>query len=126
SKFVIVAALTLGLAALSSGTSADDAIAAGAILLIAGFAPFTLLRLAPIVETAAIAHLEGVSRRPFRAASRAAAMVAAPGQHPAARLLLSRLRPATAPAGPTPVVAVPLPQARPDYPPDPRGAGEDG
>jgi hypothetical protein len=125
SKFVIVAALTLGLAALSSGTSADDAISAGAILLIAGFAPFTLLRLAPVVEAAAIAHLEGVSRRPFRAASRAAAVVAAPAQNPAARLLLSRMRPSSAPTGPSPVRAAPLPQARPDYPPTSSGAGED-
>jgi hypothetical protein len=125
SKFVIVAALTLGLAALSSGTSADDAVAAGAILLIAGFAPFTLLRLAPVVESAAIAHLEGVSRRPFRAASRAAAVAATPAQNPAARLLLSRMRPPTAPSEPSPVVPAPLPQARPDYPPTPTGSGPD-
>jgi hypothetical protein len=125
SKFVIVAALTLGLAALSTGTSADDAISASAILLIAGFAPFTLLRLAPVVEAAAIAHLEGVSRRPFRAASRAASFVAAPAQNPAARLLLSRMGPATAPAGPSPVFAAPLPQARADYPPTSREGSED-
>jgi hypothetical protein len=120
-----VAALTLGRAARSSGTSADDAVSAGAILLIAGFAPFTLLRLAPVVEAAAIAHLEGVSRRPFRAASRAASVAAAPAQNPAARLLLSRMRPSTAPTGPSPVLAAPLPQARPDYPPASRGGGED-
>jgi hypothetical protein len=125
SKFVIVAALTLGLTALSSGTSADDAVAAGAILLIAGFAPFTLLRLAPVVEGAAIAHLEGVSRRPFRAASRAAAVAATPAQNPAARLLLSRMRPSTAPGEPSPVLAVPLPQATADYPPPTRGSGTD-
>jgi len=122
---VIVDALTLGLAALSSGTSADVAVAAGAILLIAGFAPFTLLRLAPVVESAAIAHLEGVSRRPFRAASRAASMAAAPAQNPAARLLLSRMQPSSAPGEPSPVMAVPLPQARPDYPPPSRDSGSD-
>ena len=40
SKFVIVATLTLGVAALHGGPSADNAVIGSAILLIAGFAPF--------------------------------------------------------------------------------------
>lgn len=125
SKFVIVAALTLGLAALAAGTTTDDDIAAGAILLIAGFAPFSLLRLAPIVETAAIAHLEGVSRRPFRAASRAATAVA-PGaaQHPVARMMFAKMRGSGAAPGPSPVVPQPLPQRLPDYPTTADGAAD--
>ncbi len=128
SKFVIVAALTLGLAAMASGTSADDAVAGGAILLIAGFAPFTLLRLAPIVESAAIAHLEGMSRRPFRAASRAGSRW---------RPLRPRIRrPGScfrgcdrraAPAGPVACAGGPAPSgpARTTRPPS-EGSGTDG
>ena len=82
SKFVIVATLTLGVAALHGGPSADNAVIGAAILLIAGFAPFCLLRLAPIVEAGAIAHLEGLARRPLRAAGRAATTVAAGPAHP--------------------------------------------
>jgi hypothetical protein len=127
SKFVIVAALTLGLAALASGTSTDDDIAAGAILLLAGFAPFCLLRLAPIVETAAIAHLEGASRRPFRAASRAAtAVVPGAAQHPAARMLLAKMRGSSGELRPSPVGPQPLPQRRPDYPTTADGDARDG
>jgi hypothetical protein len=50
SKFVIVATLTLGVAALHGGPSADNAVVGSGILLIAGFAPFSLIRLVPIVE----------------------------------------------------------------------------
>jgi hypothetical protein len=90
SKFVIVAALTLGLAAVRQGTSADDTVAGAAILLLAGFTPFALLRLAPVVETAAIAHLEGMSRRPLRATARAGTAAAGARGHPAVRYLMSR------------------------------------
>ena len=89
SKFVIVATLTLGVAALHGGPSPDNAVIGAAILLIAGFAPFCLLRLAPIVEAGAIAHLEGMSRRPLRAAGRAATTVAAGPAHPVVGLVLS-------------------------------------
>ncbi len=125
SKFVIVAALTLGLAALEAGTTTDDDIAAGAILLLAGFAPFCLLRLAPIVETAAIAHLEGVSRRPFRAASRAATAVApGAGQHPVARMMLAKMRGSGSEPEPSLVVSQPLPQRLPDYPTTAEGVAD--
>ena len=115
SKFVIVASLVLGVSALAGGRSADDALVASAILLIAGFAPFCLLRLAPIVEAAAIGHLEGLARRPFRAAGRAASAVAAgPSQIPVAGFLLSRVRGSDR-GDSQPVAAQPLPQRRPDY-----------
>jgi hypothetical protein len=88
SKFVIVATLTLGLSALDVSAPPDSPVVGGAILLLAGFAPFCLLRLAPVVETAAIAHLEGMSRRPARAVARAARTgAAAPGSPVVMRLL---------------------------------------
>ena len=67
----------------------DNAVIGSAILLIAGFAPFCLLRLAPIVEAGAIAHLEGMSRRPLRVAGRAATTAAAGPAHPVVGMVLS-------------------------------------
>ncbi len=95
SKFVIVASLSLGLAALTGG-GVDAPVSGAAILLIAAFAPFALLRLAPVVEASAIAHLEGMSRRPARAAARVASYAAAAPTHPATQLVMSA---ATARAG---------------------------
>lgn len=88
SKLVIVACLSLGLAAMS-GTGIDATMSGAAILLLAGFAPFTLLRLAPVVEASAIAHLEGLSRRPIRAAGSATTSAAGIRSHPAVALLMS-------------------------------------
>ena len=69
SKFVVAAVLALGAQAVSGG-GGEGALAGVAVLLLAGFAPFTLLRMAPVVEAAAMAHLEGLSRRPFYGARR--------------------------------------------------------
>ena len=88
SKLVIVACLSLGLAAMGQ-PGVDATMSGAAILLLAGFAPFTLLRLAPVVEASAIAHLEGLSRRPMRAASSAAGSAAGVRSHPAVALLMS-------------------------------------
>ena len=83
SKFVIVAALGLGFVAVTSG-SAQAAVSGAAILLMAAFAPFALLRLAPVAEASVIAHLEGMSRRPVRSAARTVTATAAadPPRHP--------------------------------------------
>ena len=64
SKFVIVAVLSLAIGALgaSDGSIASE-LAGGALLLLAGFAPFTLLRLVPMVESGAAHQLEGVRHR---------------------------------------------------------------
>lgn len=88
SKLVIVACLSLGLAAMS-GRGVDEMTSGAAILLLAGFAPFTLMRLAPVVEVSAIAHLEGLSRRPIRAAGSATTSAAGIRNHPAVALLMS-------------------------------------
>jgi hypothetical protein len=64
SKFVIVAVLSLAVGMVARSDGIDVALSGGALLLLAGFAPFALLRLAPVVEAAAIGHLEGIERRP--------------------------------------------------------------
>ncbi len=119
SKFVIVATLTLGVAALHGGPSGDNAVVGSAILLIAAFAPFCLIRLTPIVEAGAIAHLEGLSRRPLRAAGRTATTAAASPGHPVVGLVMAARAGDTRP----PAAAAVTPQwvrERPaDYPSQP-------
>jgi hypothetical protein len=80
SKFVVVVALSLAVRAVANGATADNVLAGGAMFLLAAFAPFTLLRFAPIIEASAIAHMEGVGRRPLHAADnlRSRAMAAGP------------------------------------------------
>jgi hypothetical protein len=71
SKFVIVATLSLAAGAVSSGTSGAGAhgsgfsavLAGGALLVIATFVPFAILRLIPAVEAGAVGHLEGLRQR---------------------------------------------------------------
>ena len=65
SKFVITAVLSLAAGALASGTATGFAgvLAGGALLLLATFMPFALLRLVPAAEAGAIAHLESVRHR---------------------------------------------------------------
>jgi hypothetical protein len=122
SKFIIVATLSLGLAAVAQSTPADGAVAGGAILLIAGFAPFTILKLAPVIETAAISHLEGLSRRPLRAASSAATMAASAPAHPVARMMLAATgRRGDSPPPASPVSPQPIPTRLPDFPTEPAG-----
>jgi hypothetical protein len=81
SKFVVVAVISLAISGLGAGLSAGptDGLAAGfsgaALLLLAGFAPFVLLRLVPVVEAGVIAHLEGTSRRPVEAGVTSSQMV---------------------------------------------------
>jgi len=66
SKFVIVAVLSLAASALAAGLGGAGLgvlVSGAGMLLLAAFAPYALLRLAPVVEAGAIAHLEGVGRR---------------------------------------------------------------
>jgi hypothetical protein len=67
SKFVIVAVLSMATGALSSGLASGGGfsaiLAGGALLLLATFTPFTLLRLIPAVEAGAVSHLEGARHR---------------------------------------------------------------
>jgi len=69
SKFVIVAVLSLAIGALGASDGSISAeLAGGALLVLAAFAPFTLLRLLPMVESGAVHQLEGVRQRAQRAA----------------------------------------------------------
>ena len=71
SKFVIVATLSLAAGAVSSGTAGSGAhgagfsavLAGGALLVMATFVPFAILRLIPAVEAGAVGHLEGLRAR---------------------------------------------------------------
>jgi len=71
-KPVIVAALCLGDNALTSADRGVSSMVTGAaILLLAAFSPMVVLKLVPVVEVSAVAHLQGVSRQPIYAAERA-------------------------------------------------------
>ena len=71
SKFVIVATLSLAAGAVSSGTAGSGShgsgfssvLAGGALLLMATFVPFAILRMIPAVEAGAVAHLDGLRER---------------------------------------------------------------
>jgi hypothetical protein len=71
SKFVIVATLSLAAGAVTSGTSGtgsagsgfSSVLAGGALLVLATFVPFSILRLIPAVEAGAVGHLEGARQR---------------------------------------------------------------
>lgn len=136
-KFVILASISLGLTALQQG-GLDSPLSGAAILLMAGFAPYSLLRLAPVVEAAAIGHLEGMSRRPGRAAARTVTAAAGAPVHPVTQLVMSAAAGARSAAGGADgggggggdggigvraVAAQRLPQARADYPTGPSAAG---
>ncbi len=63
SKFVIVAVLSLAVGAVTSGNGFSTVLAGGALLLLASFTPFTLLRLIPLMEVGAAMQLEGARQR---------------------------------------------------------------
>lgn len=63
SKFVIVAVLSLAVGAVSSDDGFSTVLAGGALLLLAAFTPFTLVRLIPLVEVGAVMQLEGARQR---------------------------------------------------------------
>jgi hypothetical protein len=78
SKFVIVATLSLAAGAVASGTAGTgdagsgfaSVLAGGALLVLATFVPFSILRLIPMVEAGAIGHLDGVRQRSTAALTR--------------------------------------------------------
>src|SRR5580704_3460742 len=78
SKFVIVATLSLAAGAVSSGTAGGGAhgagfsavLAGGALLVMATFVPYAILRLIPAVEAGAVAHLDGLRARGTAAMTR--------------------------------------------------------
>ncbi len=78
SKFVIVATLSLAAGAVSSGTAGSGShgsgfssvLAGGALLVMATFVPFAILRMIPAVEAGAVAHLDGLRERGTAAVTR--------------------------------------------------------
>ena len=63
SKFVIVAILSLAVGEIASGSGFASVLGGGALLVLATFTPFTLLRLVPMIEAGAVGHLEGARQR---------------------------------------------------------------
>jgi hypothetical protein len=64
SKVVIVLVLVVALDAVAHpGAGAASALTGGAMLLLASFAPYAVLRLIPIAEAAAVSSLEGLRQR---------------------------------------------------------------
>jgi len=80
SKFVIVATLSLAAGAVSSGTAGTGThgagfsavLAGGALLVMATFVPFAILRMIPAVEAGAVGHLDGLRARGTAAVTRPA------------------------------------------------------
>ncbi len=70
SKLVIAAVLALAAGLLGDSSGVAGVVEGIALLAVAAFAPFALLKLVPAVEAGAAAHLEGLNRRPFQAAHR--------------------------------------------------------
>jgi hypothetical protein len=70
SKFVIVATLSLAAGAIASGSGFGAVLAGGALLVLATFVPFSILRLIPMIEAGAVGHLEGVRQRGTAAVTR--------------------------------------------------------
>lgn len=68
SKFVVVAVISLATAALAEPGEGGFASVMGgaALMLMAAFSPFALLKLMPMVEGAAIDHLRGTGRGPIQ------------------------------------------------------------
>jgi type IV secretion system protein TrbL len=63
SKFVVVAVLSLAVGAVTSKGGFAAVLAGAALLLLAAFTPFTLLRLIPLAEVGAALQLEGARQR---------------------------------------------------------------
>ena len=88
SKFVIVATLSLAAGAVASGASGasggggfNAVLAGGALLVMATFVPFAILRLIPAVEAGAVGHLEGLRQRGTGAVARPARTAASFALH---------------------------------------------
>ncbi len=76
SKLVIASVLALAASLLGSSSSVAGVVEGVALLAVAAFAPLALLKLVPAVEAGAVAHLEGLSRRPVRAGQRLGTTIA--------------------------------------------------
>jgi hypothetical protein len=111
SKFVIVAIVSMAVSATSAGANSPDGpslLGGAALLILAAAAPFTLLRMVPLVEAGIVAHMDGLSHR---ATSLPPVARQAVHQQALGRLLDGRGPdggPPSGPAGPPPGSSTPL------------------
>jgi hypothetical protein len=120
-KFVIVATLTLGAGAVASVQGIDQVAAGTAILFVAAFAPFVLFRMVPIIEASALAHLEGLSRRPARAVTSGAAQATSVARPVGAALSAVRRSGQGSQVAASTVAAQTIPDAPASYDPETGG-----
>lgn len=82
-KAVIVLVLVIGVDSIAYSPGASGVLTGAAMLLLAAFAPYCVVKLVPIAEAAAIGHLEGLRQRAVASASsvprRAASVALAAG-----------------------------------------------
>lgn len=117
SKFVIVATLNLGFVIVAQSGAAGLLPGCG-IILLAAFAPFVLFRMAPVIEMAAVAHLEGLSRTPMRATRAAASTVSSAGSSSVVQMAMSarsKSEGGQSGVGTAPSLVPSVPPALPDY-----------
>jgi hypothetical protein len=103
SKFVIVAIVSMAVSATTAGVSRPGLgplFGGAALLLLAAAAPFTLLRMVPVIEAGVVAHLEGVGRRAVSPPAVLQQTALHTAQSQLARLLEQRGSGGAAPAGP--------------------------
>lgn len=74
SKLVIAGVLALAALSLRTDSGVSGVVEGIALLVLAALAPFSLLRLIPIIESGASGHFEGLARRGLRAGRDAAAL----------------------------------------------------
>ncbi len=130
SKFVIVAIVSMAVSAASAGANSPDGpslLGGAALLLLAAAAPFTLLRMVPLVEAGAVAHLDGLSHR----AASLPPVVTQTAQQQAVQRLLERQGtgndkgPPAGPTGPPPGATTPMAAATRRLDPDGTQSGAD-
>jgi hypothetical protein len=108
-----VAIVSMAVSAASAGAGSPDGpslLGGAALLILAAAAPFTLLRMVPVVEAGVVAHLEGLSHR---AASPPAVVTHAVQQAALQRVLHGREEsadegPPSGPTGPPPGASTPV------------------
>ena len=76
SKLVIASVLALAAGLLGDSNGISGVVEGVALLAVAAFAPFALLKLIPAVEAGAVAHLEGLGQRSAHAGQRLGAEIA--------------------------------------------------
>jgi hypothetical protein len=116
SKVAVVLALSLGLSGMASTTGASIVVGA-ATLALAGFAPYLVLRVAPLASHATVHSLEGLRQRAVSSAAGASS-------HPVAQVV-TQVLPSKMPVSPDPPedLGLPMWQGLPEQPMPPINDG---